>query len=91
MVFSLILLLSCLVLLVVLYPFHYQNVVILQPGPSTSVLDADARPNDIHGLPVGGCDVRSNLNSFTLRWWIFGSEVEQLKWFCFDLALKLAL
>ena len=30
-------------------------------------------------------------NSFALRWRIFSSEVEKLKWFSFDLALKLAL
>ena len=70
-------------------PFHYQIVVILQPGQSTSVLDvADTRRNDVHGLPVG---VRNSSNSFALRWWVFSFEVENLKWFCFDLALKLAL
>ena len=52
---------------------------------------ADARPNDIHGLPVGGRDVRTSSNSFALRWQVFSSEVEKLKWFSFDLALKLAL
>ena len=46
---------------------------------------------DIHGLPVGGCDVRNTSNSFALRWRVFSAEVEKLKWFCFDLALKLAL
>ena len=57
-------------------PFHYKNVVILQPGQSKSVLDAaDARPNDIHGLPVGGRDVRSNSNSFALWLCVFSSEV----------------
>ena len=61
-------------------------------GPSTSVLDpADARPNDFHGLPVGGRNVRNSSNTFALRWWVFSSEVEKLKWLCFDLALKLAL
>ena len=45
----------------------------------------------IHGLPVGGCDVRNSSNSFALRWRVFSSEVAKLKWFCFDLALKLAL
>ena len=56
-----------------------------------SVLDtADARPNDIHGLRVGGRDVRNSSNSFALWWWVFSSEVEKLKWLCFDLALKLA-
>ena len=30
-------------------------------------------------------------NSFALQWRIYSSEVENLKWFCFDLALKLAL
>ena len=52
---------------------------------------SDACPNDIHGLPVGGCDVRNSSNSFVLRWRVFSSEVAKLKWFCFDLALKLAL
>ena len=52
---------------------------------------SDACPNDIHGLPVGGCDVRNSSNSFALRWRVFSSEVAKLKWFCFDLALKLAL
>ena len=51
----------------------------------------DACPNDIHGLPVGGCDVRNSSNSFASRWRVFSSEVAKLKWFCFDLALKLAL
>ena len=27
----------------------------------------------------------------SLRWLVFSSEVAKLKWFCFDLALKLAL
>ena len=76
----------------VLYPFRYQDVVILHPGTSMSVSKAsDACPNDVHGLPVGGCDVRNSSNSFALRWWVFSSEVAKLKWFCFDLALKLAL
>ena len=52
---------------------------------------SDACPNYIHGLPVGGCDVRNSSNSFALRWRVFSSEVAKLKWFCFDLALKLAL
>ena len=52
---------------------------------------SDACPNDIHGLHVGGCDVRNSSNSFALRWRVFSSEVAKLKWFCFDLALKLAL
>ena len=76
------------------YPFYYQNVVFLQPGPSTRVLNsADARPNDINGLPVSGRDIRngSNSNSLSIRWRVFSSEVEKLKWFCFDLALWLAL
>ena len=30
-------------------------------------------------------------NSFALRWRVVSSEVAKLKWFCFDLALKLAL
>ena len=51
----------------------------------------DASPNDIQGLPVGGCDVRNSSNSFALRWRDFSSEVAKLKWFCFDLAMKLAL
>ena len=51
----------------------------------------NACPNDIHGLPVGGCDVRNSSNFFALRWRVFSSEVAKLKWFCFDLALKLAL
>ena len=68
------------------------NVVILQPGTSTNVLNAaDARPNDIHRLPVGGRDVRNSSNSFALRWRVYSSEVAKLKCFCFDLALKLAL
>ena len=67
-------------------------LVILQLGPSTSILNAaDARPNDIHGLTVGGRDVRNSSNSLTLRWRVFSSDVEKLKWFSFDLALKLAL
>ena len=45
----------------------------------------------IHGLPVGGCGVRNSSNSFALRWRVCSSEVEKLKWFCFYLALKLAL
>ena len=70
----------------------YQNVVIIQPGQSTSVLNAaDIRPNDIHGLPVAGGDVKNSSNYFSLQWRVFSSEVEKLKWFCFDLALKLAL
>ena len=57
-----------------------------------SILNAaDAHPIDIHGFPVGGRDVRNSSNSFTLWWWVFSSEVEKLKWFCFDLVLKLAL
>ena len=52
---------------------------------------SDACPNDIHGLPVGGCDVRNSSNSFALRWRVFSSEVEKMTLFCFDLALKLAL
>ena len=49
------------------------------------------RTTYIHGLPVGGCDVRNSSNSFALRWRVFSSEMEKLKWFCFDLVLKLAL
>ena len=58
-----------------------------------SVLDvAGARPNDVHGLPDGGCDdVRKSSNSFARRWRVFSSEVEKLKLFYFDLALKLTL
>ena len=52
---------------------------------------SDACPKDIHGFPVGCCDVRNSSNSFALRWRVFSSEVAKLKWFCFDLALKLAL
>ena len=54
-----------------------------------SVSKSDACTNDIHGLPVGGCDVRNSSNSFALRWWVFSFDVEKLKWFCFDHALKL--
>ena len=36
-------------------------------------------------------DFLSSSNSFALRLWVFSSEVEKLKWFSFDLALKLAL
>ena len=73
-------------------PFTDKTIVILQPGPSTSILNtANACPNNIHGLPVGGRDVRNSSYCFALRWWIFSSEVEALKQFCFDLALKLAL
>ena len=61
-------------------------------GTSMSVLNAaDARPKDIHKLPAGSCDVRNSSNSFALRRRVFSSEVEKLKRFCFDLALKLAL
>ena len=57
-----------------------------------SVLNAaNAHPNDIHRLPVGGGEVRNSSNSFALRWRVFSSEVAKLKWFCFDRALKLAL
>ena len=57
-----------------------------------SILNAaDALPNDIHILPVGGSDVRNSSYSFALRWRVFSSEVEKLKWFCFDVALKLAV
>ena len=28
---------------------------------------------------------------FLALWWVFSSEVEKLKWFCFDLVFKLAL
>ena len=74
-----------------LYSFRYNNVVILQPGMSMSILNAaDARPNDIHRLPASGCDVGNSSNSFTLRWRVFSSEVEKLKWFCFDIALMFA-
>ena len=45
----------------------------------------DACRNDIHGLPVGGCDVRNSSNSFALRWRVFSSEV------LLDHASKLAL
>ena len=45
----------------------------------------------IHGLPVGCREVGNSSNSFALGWWVVSSEVEKLKWFCFDLALKLAL
>ena len=68
-------------------PFRYQNVCNFTPRcafPNAS----DACPNDIHGLPVGGCDVRNSSNSFALRWRVFSSEVAKLKLFCFDLALK---
>ena len=66
--------------------------MILQPGPSTCVTDAaDARPNDIHKLPVGVRDVKSSSNCFALKWWVFSSDLEKFKWLCFDLALKLAL
>ena len=51
---------------------------------------SDACPNDIHGHPVGDCDVRNSSNFFALRWRVFSSEVATLKWFCFDLVLKLA-
>ena len=50
-----------------------------------------ACPNVIHGLSVGGFDVRNSSYSFALRWRVFSSEVAKLKWFCFNLALKLAL
>ena len=57
-----------------------------------SILNAaDARPDDIHILPVGGRDVRNSSNSFALLWRVISSEVEKLKWFCFDVALKLAV
>ena len=52
---------------------------------------SDTFPNDIHGLPVGGCDVRNSSNSFALLWRDCSSEVAKMKWFCFDHALKLAL
>ena len=59
---------------------------------SKDVLNAsDARPNDIYGLPVGGRDVRNSSYSYALRWRVLRSEVEKLKWFSFDLDLKLAL
>ena len=35
--------------------------------------------------------VNATLNSFALQCWGFNSEVGMLKWFSFDLALKLAL
>ena len=55
-----------------------------------SILNAaDAFPNNSHGLPVGGSEVRNSSNSFALLWRVFNSEVEKLKKFCFDLALKL--
>ena len=45
-------------------PFHYKEVIILQPRPFTGVLNTtDERPNDIHGLPVGGHDVGNSSNS----------------------------
>ena len=62
-----------------------------QERPLAFLNASDACPNDIHGLPVGGCDVRNSSNSFALWWRVFSSEVTKLKWFCFDLALKLAL
>ena len=52
---------------------------------------SDACPNDIHGLPVGGSDVRNSSNSFALRWRVLSSEVARLKWFYFDVAWKLGL
>ena len=78
----------------------YFNVILLLTPSRTkwcnfttlSVLNAaDVRPKDIYRLPVSGRDVRNSSNSLTLRWQIFNSEVEKLKWFSFDLALKLAL
>ena len=59
---------------------------------TTGVQNAtDARCNDIHGLLVGGRDVRNSSNSFALQWWVFSSVVEKLKWFSFNLALMFAL
>ena len=67
------------------YPFRYHNnVVILQPGTSIA---SDTCPNDIHGLPYGGCDVRNSSKSFALWWWVFCSEVAKLKSLCFYHAL----
>ena len=40
---------------------------------------------------LSAVDVRNTSNCFTLRWQVLSSEVAKLKWFCFDLALKLAL
>ena len=64
----------------------YQNVI---PGTSTSILNAfNAHPNDIHELPVGSGDIGNRSNSFDLRWRVFSSEMEKLKWFYFDHALN---
>ena len=41
----------------------------------------DARPYDIHRLPVGGHDVRNSSNSFAT----VAGFVEMLKWLSFDL------
>ena len=57
----------------------------------TTVLTADSRTNDIQGLPVGGYDVRKKLRFFRFTVGVISSEVENLMWFSFDLALKLAL
>ena len=68
------------------YPIRYRHDVLLQPGTSTSDLNAaDARPNDIQGLPVGSCDVKNSSNSFALRWLVLSSGVEKL--ICFALIL----
>ena len=47
--------------------------------------------NDIHGLPVGGHDIRNSSNSFALQCQDFSSEVGELELFSFDLSSKLAL
>ena len=41
--------------------------------------DVPVSPNDIHGRPVGGRDVRNSSNSFALQWRVFSSEVGKLK------------
>ena len=40
---------------------------------------SDACPNDIHGLPVGSCDVRNSSNSFALWGKVFSFEVAKLR------------
>ena len=62
---------------------HCQKVVILQPGPSTSILDAaDASPNNFHGAVVTS-EIAQILslygsNSFALRFKFFHFTVQIL-------------
>ena len=51
---------------------------------TTGILSATRdHPNDNHGLPVGGLDIRNSSYSFALQWRVFIPEVGKFKWLSF--------